>query len=240
MNAKRQKAEELIYKVMDKFDTTGQNTAYYKSLFANMNDAQFEKFCRKDLCIRFHTKPFSIEPNMSDIENGLAVLKVPLLETVSIPDLYVNKKGQAVTTHKCMVIYMHLKRMKQFITKKNSMSTGRDARDMKTGLLLSEDKNGKTTDREIEAMAVMGMTKTSKELTTWRADYMDAKSVAYQTISATGKISSKDIDLDPNDSLAKNMLNCYLLSAGIYTNILNVDYMLPRTLANRQKKIIRQ
>ena len=240
MTPQRNKAEKLIYDVMDKLDPQGYNTSYYKTLFAKMNDAQFVKFCKRNLPFRFHTKPFVVEPKMYDIEEALKILEVPLLEKVALPYLYVDKQGNPVWSKEAMVIYIHLKKMKQFITKKNSMSTGRDARDMKTGLLLSEDKNGKTTDREIEAMAVMGMTKTSKELTTWRADYMDAKSVAYQTISATGKISSKDVDLDPNDSLAKNMLNCYLLSAGIYTNILNVDYMLPRTLANRQKKIIRQ
>ena len=240
MNKQRQKAEELIYKTMDALDKTHQNTDYYKNLFANMNDAQFEKFCRRDLCMRFHTKPFSVEPTMTDAEDGLKVLGVPLLEKVYMPDLYTNSKGEPVATHECMVIYMHLKKMKQFITKKNSMSTGKDERDMKTGLLLSDDKNGKTTDREMDSLSIMGLDKTLTELSTWRADYMDAKSVAYQTISATGQINSKDLDIDPGDSLAKNMLNSYLVASGIYTNILNVDYMLPRTLANKQKKIVRQ
>ena len=39
-----------------------------------------------------------------------------------------------------MVIYIHLKKMKQFITKKNSTPTGIDNRDMKSGLLVSFDK----------------------------------------------------------------------------------------------------
>ena len=38
--------------------------------------------------------------------------------------------------------------MKQFITKKNSTPTGIDNRDMKSGLLVSFDKGGKTSDRE--------------------------------------------------------------------------------------------
>ena len=41
MNAKRKKAEDLIYSVMDTLDTTGTNTAYYKQKFSQMNDSEF-------------------------------------------------------------------------------------------------------------------------------------------------------------------------------------------------------
>ena len=63
---------------------------------------------------------------------------------------------------------------------------------MKSGLLISHDKGGKTSDREMEALAVMGLDKTMEEMSTWRADYMDAKATAYQTLSTLGKISEKE------------------------------------------------
>ena len=133
MNAKRQQAEELIYKVMDTLDKEGYNSSYYKSLFAKMSDMEFFNF-------RFHTKPFVIEPKMYDIEDALKVLGVPLLEKVALPYLYVDKEGNPVWSKECMVIYIHVKKMKQFITKKNSTPTGIDNRDMKSGLLVSFDK----------------------------------------------------------------------------------------------------
>ena len=37
MNAKRQKAEELIYKVFDAVDKTHTNSDYYKKLFSSMS-----------------------------------------------------------------------------------------------------------------------------------------------------------------------------------------------------------
>lgn len=140
MNANRQKAEELIYKVMDTLDKEGYNSSYYKTLFAKMSDTQFMEFCKRNLPFRFHTKPFVIEPKMYDIEDALKILGVPLLEKVALPYLYVDKNGNPVWSKECMVIYIHVKKMKQFITKKNSTPTGIDNRDMKSGLLVSFDK----------------------------------------------------------------------------------------------------
>lgn len=239
MNKQRQEAEELIYKVMDKLDKNGYNTSYYQTLFGKMSDKEFFDFCKKNLPFRFHTKPFE-EPKMYQIEDALKVLNVPLLEKVALPFLYTDKDGNPVWSKEAMVIYIHIKKMKQFLTKKNSTPSNIDNRDMKSGLLVSHDKGGKTSDREMEALAVTGLDKTMKELSTWRADYMNAKSTAYQTISVLGKISNSDIDIKNTDSIAKNTLNAYLVSSLINTNILNVDYLLPKTLSERGSKVKRE
>lgn len=240
MTPQRSKAEKLIYDVMDKLDPQGYNTAYYKTLFAKMSDAQFMKFCKRNLPFRFHTKPFVVEPKMYDVEDALKVLNVPLLEKVALPYLYIDKNGNPVWSKEAMVVYIHIKKMKQFITKKNSTPSSIDNRDMKSGLLISHDKGGKTSDREMEALAVMGLDKTMEEMSTWRADYMDAKSIAYQTIGTLGKISEKDIQIDDMDSIAKNTLNAYMVSSLINSNILNKDYMLPKTITGRKAKITRE
>lgn len=240
MNAKRQQAEELIYKVLDTLDPKEYNSSYYKAIFAEMSDKQFLDFCGRNLPFRFHTKPFEVEPKMSDITDALKVLGVPLLEKVALPYLYVDKNGNPVWSKEAMVIYIHLKKMKQFITKKNSTPSSIDNRDMKTGLLVSFDKGGKQSDREMEALAVMGLDATMKELSTWRADYMDAKSIGYQTISTLGRVSEEDIPLEETDSIAKNTLNAYMVSALLNTNILNQDYMLPKTLRDKKPKVTRE
>lgn len=240
MTPQREKAEALIYQVMDKLDNKEYNSSYYKKLFASMSDSDFIKFCQRNLPFRFHTKPFIVEPKMYDIEEALKVLGVPLLEKVALPYLYIDKDGNPVWSKEAMVIYIHIKKMKQFITKKNSTPSSIDNRDMKSGLLVSFDKGGKTSDREMEALAVMGLDKTMEEMSTWRADYMDAKSTAYQTISTLGKVSEKDIPISDIDSISKNTLNAYMVSSLINTNILNKDYMLPKTLADKKPKVERE
>lgn len=240
MTPQRKKAENKIYDFMDIVDKTGTNTAYYKSIFSKMNDAQFEKWCKRDLTIRFHTKPWVVEPTMNEIKNGLDYLKVPLTEKVALPYLYKNSNGEPVWSKPGIVIYIHMKKMKQFVIKKSNIPSSIDERDMKSGLLISHDKGGKTSDREMEGLIAMNMDHTMKELSTWRADYMNAKSIAYSTIANTGMISEKDIPIENEDSLAKNMLNYYMLGSCLYTNIINKDYMLPITVKNRKRKVTRE
>ena len=240
MDPKRAKAEKLIYAVFDKLDPSGANSDFYKKRFAKMNDAQFKSYISKEFPFRFQTRLFKIEPNMVAINEAANVLGYPIMERVNLPYLYKDENGKAVQSKECMVVYANLKRMKQFITKKNSTPTSIDTRDMKSGLLVSFDKGGRTSDREMEAMAVMGLDHTMKEMSTWRADYMDAKSAAYQTISTLGMVKEDDIPIEDEDSIAKNTLNAYMISSLIQTNILNKDYMLPKTVANRKRKVTRE
>ena len=240
MNAQRKKAEELIYKYYDAVDTTGSNTAYYKNLFMGMSDAQFLAFCKRPLPFRFHTRPWEVEPKMEDIKRGLDVLGVPLTEKVALPYLYKNSKGEPITSKEAVVVPIHIKKMKQFIVKKNHSSTGIIDRDYKTGLLVYHDKAGKTSDRELEGLIAMGMDNTLKELTTFRADAMDAKSIAYADIATTGMVNLKDIPIDQVDFTSKNTLNYYLLGSSLYTNIVNQDYLLPITVKNRQRRTQRE
>ena len=44
------------------------------------------------------------------------------------------------------------------------MSIDIDARDMKTGLLVSKDKNAQASDREMESLLVMGLDNTVKRI----------------------------------------------------------------------------
>src|SRR5574344_687043 len=98
MNKKRQQAEELIYNVFDAIDKTHTNSDYYKKLFANMTDKDFEDFCKRRLPFRFHTKVFSVEPKMYDVIDAFKVLDKPLMEKVKLPYVYINSKGEPIET----------------------------------------------------------------------------------------------------------------------------------------------
>lgn len=240
MLAGRKKAEALICSYMDAVDKTKTNGDYYRNLFSKMSDAQFTKFVSKQLPYKFQSKPFVIEPKMQDAVDGLDVLKVPLLERVFEPYKYTNKDGKPVATKKCIVFYVHLKKMKQFITKKNGMSTNISERDMKTGLLVNVDKNGKTSDREFECLAIMGLDNTIEEFSRTRADSMSAKDTAYQIISTVGQVSKEDVPLSQDDSLSKNLLSVYMLGCGINSNLVNEGNYLPITIKNRKRKVERE
>lgn len=234
MNKQRAKAEDLIYKVMDALDNTGSMSKYYAALFKPMNDKQFLDYISKKFPYRFQTRIFKIEPTFVEIEKAANILGVPIMEKVYTPDLYVNKDGQPVTTKEALVVYIHIKKMKQFLTKKNAISTNIASRDNKTGRLVGHDKNGATSDREMESLVVSGMDNTIKELSRARADSIEAKQAMYSTISSLGTVSLNDIPEDKTDVLSKNMMNVYMIGSHINTNLINIDNMTPQTLANRR------
>lgn len=236
MNKQREQAENLIYKIFDTVDKTHTNSDYYKQLFANMSDKDFEEFCKRRLPFRFHTKAFNVEPKMYDIIDAFKVLNKPLMEKVKLPYVYINSKGEPIETAECMVLYIHLKRMKQMLTKKNHTSIHNDDRNTKTGLLAGHDKGGKETDREFESLATMGLDYTMDEFARSRADAMDAKSQMSAAILSKGYVEDKDIFLAKNDSIAKNLLNSYLIGAHIHSNLIDINYMTPLTAANKDNK----
>lgn len=240
MFKKRQECEALVYKVMDTLDPTKQNSTWYKKKFAKMNDKEFIEFFKQDFSMKFQTKLFEIEPNMKQITDALKILKVPLMEKVNMPFEYKNKDGVPVKSDDALVIYVPIKKMKQFVAKKNSMSTDITTRDMKTGLLLSVDKNGNTSDREMESLAVMGLDYSMKELSTYRADSMNAKNEFYNNINTTGVVSQKDVKVEVEDSLARNNLNVWLLGAGINSNLINEGEYLLQTIKDKQRRTTRE
>ena len=229
MTKQRQQAEELIYKVFDTVDPTHTNSDYYKQIFDNMSDNDFVEFCKRRLPFRFHIQAFHVEPKMHDIISGFKVLNKPLLERVKLPYVYENSKGEPIETNECMVIYIHLKRMKQMLTKKNHTSIDIDKRDMKTGLLVSDDKGGKETDREFESLATMGLDYTMDEFARARADAMEAKAQMSSEILSKGYVSAEDIEMKDTDSIGKNLMNAYLIGAHIHSNLVDKDYYTPLT-----------
>lgn len=236
----REYCENLIYQVMDALDPKGLNSAHYKEMFAEMDDKEFTKFISLPFPYKFYVRPFEVEPNMEQIKQAADVLEVPILEKINLNFLYKNSKGEAVQSKECLVGYIPIKKMKQFITKKNAMSTDISERDMKTGLLVGFDKNGTTSDREMEALAITGLYNSIEEFSRSRADSMKAKSNMYNTINTTGKVSLKDCKADIDDSLAKNLIDVYMTGALLKTNILSENYETPRTMRDKQKKVERK
>lgn len=232
----RKIVEKKIYDTMDIVDKTGNNTEYYKKLFAKMPDQEFYKFFQQDFPLKLQTITFKVEPKMNDILDGLEFLGVPVNESVNMPFYYENKDGVPVQSEEVNVVYLPLKRLKQMVQKKTGWSVDIDKRDMRTGNLIDTDKNGNSTDREFESLVVQGMSWTMRELMTYRADAMDAKNRFYNEINTTGMVSQKDVPIESDDSIARNLLSAYLLGCHIQSNLVNVDDFLPRTLKRKDPK----
>lgn len=239
MTKQRKEAEELIYKVFDALDSSKTNSDYYRQIFSKMSDDEFKKFCERRLPFRFHTEAFNIEPKLYEIKKAFDVIKVPWLEKVKLPYVYVNEDGEPVETQDALVIYINMKRMKQFRTKKSATAINTEKRDMKTGLLVGEDKGGKETDREFESLATMGLEYTMDEFARPKADAMVAKAQMSNAILQKGSVSTEDLEIGKADSIGKNLLNVYLIGSNIQSNLVDIDGITPLTAKNKQQKIER-
>ena len=156
MNKARKEVELLIYKTMDILDPSESNSGFWKEKFSKMNDKEFYKFFEQEFPLKFQMKAFDIEPKMNVINKALKFLNVPLTENLYMPYIYEDEKGNAVrTNYKAVVVYVPIKKMKQFISKKNNMSLNINDRNLKNGRLINTDKSGQTSDREFESLVVM-------------------------------------------------------------------------------------
>ena len=232
----RQEIETLVISSMDILDKSGTNSEYYKNLFAQMSDTQFEKFIAKKFPFKFQYRPSVVEPSMDDAKEALKYIGVPLMEKITEPYIYTNKDGVPVNTKECLVVYIHHKPVQQFITKKNKWAMDTSNRDMKSGRLVGVDKGAVTSDREFESMAVQGMDKTMREFYTIRADAMNAKNLTNNIIGSTGMLRLDDIPIDRDDSLSKNLMNVYMIGAHINSNLLNEGNYTQYTLNKRKAR----
>lgn len=240
MTPGRRRAEEKCIKVMDILDPTHTNSDYYKKIFAEMSDNQFKRWLSKKFPIKFHFRPFEIEPEVAASKKALDFLGVPLTEKICQPWIYINAEGKSPYSKEAFTGYIHLKKLKQFGTKKNHLPLSSNNRDMKSGLLVGEDKGARESDREFEALGVMGLTYTAKEFSTFKADSMYAKDQAYSTINTLGDVYMKDITFSDSDSLSRHMISSYLIGSHLMSNLVIRDYMTPATFNDKKQRVRRE
>ena len=239
----REEAENLIFEVFgaaEKSMKNKMNVDYYRQLFSTMSDQDFYNFfAKRRLPLRFHMEVFKNEPKYYDVVDALKVMKVPLFEKVNLPYVYINKEGKPVQTQEAQVMYIHIERMKQMGALKSHTAPNIDKRDMKTGLLVGEDKGGKETDREFESLATMGFEYTTDEFARARADAMEAKAQMRSEILSKGYVKDSEIDVANYDSIGKNIFNVYLLGSHIGSNLVDINSITPLTAKNKQRRIER-
>lgn len=230
----REEIETLVIKFFDALDKSHTNSDYYKKLFSDMSDAQFLKMMKSKFPFKLHYRPSVVEPTMKDAENALKIIGVPLLEKINMPFLYENKDGDAVKSQECLVGYVHHKKVQQMITKKNKWAAEIENRDMKTGRLIGVDKGSATSEREFEALTTFGLDKTMEEFMKPKADAMLAKNVMYSNIASTGMVRLEDLPNEVDDSLAKNLMNVFMIGAHLNSNLMNEDNYTPYSLKNKR------
>jgi hypothetical protein len=237
--AKRKQIEELVIGVLDRMDKSGYNSKQYKDFFKKMSDAQFTTFMNKFLKdenenFYIEVTPFENgqEPVMEDIKRAADFMKVPLNEYMYMP--YANPDGEALRTVETIPVgYLHMKRLQQILSKKNSFSSNIEQRNAKTGQITGDDKNGKVSDTENYALVAIGAEAALKEFLGPRADDAVMKQEMFKDINKDNYTSLKNYTREVGNKQALNTLDVYFTGAGILTDLITPGYAFKRSMEDR-------
>lgn len=156
----RKKVEELIYSTLMKLEPSGMNAEKYKKIFAKMSDKEFVAYFTK--LKESDTAHLYVETDlygknqitMRSIRKAAKHINVPLEEYVytrhKLADGTVTR-----TAYKVPVFYIHMKRMQQFLSKKNRTNVdidGPGVRARLTGSLNSAARTGRFTDMDTQVL----------------------------------------------------------------------------------------
>ena len=235
----RKEMENLIYNFFSLLDPSGNNTTKYKNFFGNMSDQEFKKFF-DDF---FKDKSSYLTLDVVDYEHTLDIdkcrkaskfLNVPLYETVMLPNINNDGKGNIVTTKVPVPVgYIHMKTVQQMVRKKNSTSTSISSRDSRTGQVTGDDKDVQFSIDETYALMAYNAKACLKEFFSLRADDMEMKNEGYASIRKNGYVSMADLPDDIENKVAINTLDVYMTCMGLKTDIVNDGYILKKNLTKK-------
>lgn len=231
----RVKMEQYIYDVFDRLDPTKTNTNFYKVFFSKMNDKEFDKFFidlfkDKDAFLTLSIDPFEVDAKIENVEKCAKFMKVPLYEYVAQPFFSKDKSKPLITPYPVPVGYFHEKRVQQTAFKKNASSVDISQRDAKTNQVVGHDKNGRESIEENYCLLTIGAKKAIKEFMSFRADDTVMKEEAYTRIRQEGYVSIQDLPDNVENKATLNMLDTYLISMGIKTDLVTEGMFLNKTL----------
>lgn len=241
----RKKVEAKIIAFMKKMDPSGMNADKYKKIFTSMTDKDFVDFFKKMKSsddFQFYVE-FDLygknKVTLETIKEAADFLKVPLEEYVFMR--HKTEDGSVIRTrYKVPVLYIHMKRMQQLLSKKTKTSTditSGNTRSRITGSLNNDHKSGRFTDADTNALVsitdgsgfydpVTGMDESPiiREVLGARGDNMKSKSKMLQSISLYGDTTLADDDTASVGQAVKT-LDVFMLGAGLKTNLINKSYV---------------
>lgn len=233
--SKRIKMESLIYDVFSALDPTNANTDKYKAMFKKMSDAEFENFFKRlfkdeDSYLILEVVDYERDVTIEGIEKAAKILGVPLFEKIAMPSLNGDKNNPIVTKQLAPVGYLHIKRMQQVLSKKNSMSTDSDERSALTGQVIGHDKNARGSDVENFSLVTLGADNALKEFLGPRADDPVMKAQMMSEISKKGYVSLSELTSDVKNKTTLNTVDVFMTSMGIKTDLVTKGLALNKTL----------
>jgi len=233
--AKRKAMEDLIYKVFDALDETKTNSNKYRDMFGKMSDAEFDRFFKEffedeNQYLILDVVDYERDLRMEHVENAAKILGIPLFERVATPHVNKDPNNPVVTKFPVPVGYIHVKRVQQILSKKNTTSTEISTRSALTGQVVGRDKNARDSDSENFALVTIGAENILREFMGPRADDMVMKNEMYSSIAQKGFVSLETLTNNVENKVTLNALDVHLIGMGIKSDLITEGLILKKTV----------
>lgn len=212
--------ENHVYKLFDRLDPTGYNTAKLKKFFTHLSDKEFIQYALK--CIKQDDLIFSLEIDELNDKLTLAELEdianendIKLEEYIFMP--YRNPNGKPmVSLTRCPVLYCQIRRFfQQILQHKNSIASKNDKINPLTGQVINEDKTASTTNIQTYGLTVLNQKNTLKELLGPRADDSVSKADMMSQIENSGVYRMSNSVILTENKQAMKTAETFAKAAGI-------------------------
>lgn len=232
---KRKEMEELIYNVFSALDPSGINKQKYKDMFKDMSDNQFDTFFKRlfsneDEYLILDVVDYERELTIEHVEDAAKILDVPLFEKIIMPFVNGDPESPVLSKFEVPVGYIHIKRVQQILSKKNTTSTDISSRSALTGQVVGKDKNARDSDQENFALVTLDAVDTLRELLGPRADDLVMKNEMYASISQKGFVSLDTLTNNVENKTTLNALDVHLIGMHIKSDLVTEGLVVKKTL----------
>lgn len=230
---RKQAVIDYICEALDVLEGGNANSSVYRQEWEKMSLKDFTTMMTqvRDIEHRqiayYEVIEFERDVDMNRIEDCAKFMHVPLYEHLAIPDITGQTDNVVVTPYPVPVGIAHYKRMPQTVLKKNSLTLKVTKKNPLTGQITSQDKTSRNTDVETYALSSIGAKYALREFMGPRADDPVMESEMLSQIAATGSVSIEDLTSNPENKVALNTLNVYMLMQGLTTNLVGPMGILP-------------
>lgn len=241
---KRKEITDFLIKLYDKVDPTGRNTQKFKSNTEKLSDTQFIALFRslvndpkKHLYLEIEA--FVNEPDYETIED--AILNIVgdeychLYDYIAMPHLSDDPNHPYITKHKVFNGYINLRRVQQIVNVKNHIPVSTGKRDPRTAQVTQESKASRISDTEQFALICQHNENVLKEMFGPRGGDPVMRDEMEHQISTTGTVNLEEMTDSKLNKTALNTANVYFLAAGLETDLVTKNGVLPRTVQSYDK-----
>lgn len=156
-----------------------------------------------------------------------------LYDYIVRPDLSSDPKHPKTSVNKIFNGYLNMRRVQQMVNHKNHIPTSTERRDPKTNQVAFESKAARISDTEQFGMICQGIPHVLKEMFGPRGGDPVMRDQMTREIATTGTTRLAEMTDSKLNKTSLNTANVYLLGAGIESDLITKNGILPRTIEKR-------